>query len=315
MNGVVEVGVAEFVGAVLNKAAKGGTMSIVLRLREERQITFEGMEGVGRGNGREAGGSIGAAVEEDDRGNRGLEGGGETEIGGADFHGELSDGIGLGETPGEFGEDGGGGFAEMEIAGIAESEAAGGVAEDGADFAGDEGPAAARAGEGQTGFAGARRSAQENTAAVAGNTGGMNAGDVRVPQRRLDQDVEQMGAKEIVIASGGGHEPDEREAFFDIADGEIVPVGFEREEVALGAPDERVRRGSGFLVGDGDADFELPIGEEHGKTAPLLLGGLDDLGRIGVELEAEAEGVENRFEGQIDGVTEGIEGHELQRIL
>jgi len=203
----------------------------------------------------------------------------------------------------------------MEISGIAECEASGGVAEDGADFAGDEGPAAAGASKGETGFPGTGCSAQENAAAVAGNAGSVDARDMRMPQRRLDQDIEEMGAEEVVVARGGGHEPAEREAFFDVADAEVVLVCFEGEQMALGAPDEGVGGGSRFLAGDSDADFELPAGEQGREAGPLVIGGLNDLGRIGIELELEAEGVEDGFEGKIDGVAKGIVGHEVQRIL
>src|SRR5579871_1074505 len=75
---LVEVVIAQFVGAVFDQMAERGTVGIILGLGEERQIVFQGTESVGAGNRREACGSIGAAVKEDNGGDRGLERGRET---------------------------------------------------------------------------------------------------------------------------------------------------------------------------------------------------------------------------------------------
>ena len=84
---------------------------------------------------------------------------------------------------------------------------------------------------------------------------------MRMPKDDVDERVQNVGAEEIVIASGGGNEPAEREAFFHVADGEVVAIGFESEQMTLRAPDEAGGTGRLFVIGNGDANFDQAVVE------------------------------------------------------
>ena len=153
-DGFVEIAVAKFEGANLDEMAKGGAVGVVLRLREQREIAVETAKGVGGGNRCESRGGTRAAIQKDDGSGVRLESCVNADFGGAHFDGKLAHGIGPGEAAGELGQDGGGGFAEVQIARIAQHDAFGGSAQDGRDLVGNERPTAAGARESQAGFPG-----------------------------------------------------------------------------------------------------------------------------------------------------------------
>lgn len=143
---------------------------------------------------------MGRAVEQDDCVDGGFVGGVEVrEIGGVEFDGEVAIGAEAGGVGGEFGEERGGGIAKADEVGRADDGACGMGADEGGAVVGDVSEAVEGAGEGEGGFAGAGIAAEQESAAVTGDAGGVEGEEMA----GLDEG-EGHGFEEVVTKIFGG---------------------------------------------------------------------------------------------------------------
>src|SRR5579859_2934804 len=237
--------------------AQGCAMLTHDSFRHQGQIPVETVDGIGARNRYESCGTTRSSIQENNSSNLALNSGPDfRQVGSADFDGNFSRCIWRREQSFKFGKDGGRRFTKVHLPGFAQHNSLLRATDQRDRFIGQEIPAAARTGEGQAAFAGAGFTAKQHTATGPRDAACMDTRKMAVPQQQIRHAIQVVIPEEFVIANGSRNEPREGEPPVDIADGEVLAIRVEREQMALPSPYQPGWAWGVFVLTDGNPDFD-----------------------------------------------------------